>query len=50
MFIQFIIAMMLGLVCPSTTTTNNNTNGTYTTQDEPSAPDTGGDLGHVPPK
>lgn len=40
--------MMLGLACPSTTNTTN-TNGTYTTQDEPSAPDTGGDVVQSPP-
>lgn len=48
--LEIMIAMLLGLACHSNTTTNtNNTNGTYTTQDD-TTPDTGGEGAHIPPK
>lgn len=43
--------MILGLAYPSTTNnTSSNATTTATTNGGTDAPDTGGDLGHVPPK
>ena len=45
MFFQLIIAMLMGLGCPSTSN-NTNQDGTVTTQDGPTL---GGDHGQTPP-
>lgn len=48
---QLILAILLGLACPSHTPTNTNNSGTVTTYGAPDPdPDTGGDTGHIPPK
>jgi hypothetical protein len=52
MFIQFVIAMILGLAYPSTTNnTSSNATTTATTNGGTDAPDTGGDVVQsLPPK
>ena len=48
MFFQLIIAMLLGLGCPSdSNNTNTNDGPPMSTQDD--GGDTGGDHGHIPP-
>lgn len=53
MFFQLMIAMMMGLMCPSTSHNTHHTYSASSVQDETDPDDkdtdTGGDTGHNPP-